>query len=595
MTLAFPADRILPLAMLLAAAALPAGAQEAATGSPLQLTPDGAPPALEAPPPVLPGGPAAPPEFEAEGVSGIEIGELRELDPDSGGILDSSLGGLGVDMWAGADRSRLLRLLPQLPAFYRSPALHDLGRRLLLSSAIAPARGPDDPGTSLIGLRIERLAAMGLTGAVAEMMAIAPPPETDATLLRLHLDNRLLLDDTEGACGAFAAAQVTLEAPLGDQLRVFCDALADNKEAAGITANLLREGGEIDDPAFFALADALTAGLRANVKSLADPQPIHLAMAMAAEVKLPSDVLETESPIMLRALADSPLVSDSVRLAAAERAALAGALAPVDLAGRYVALEFSRKELDNAISIAEGEPSPRNRALLYQAAKQQDLPVARAAAMQKAWALAAADGSYRLSIAVYQGELEALQPSAELLWFAADATRALFLLNQQERALAWAATAQRHAQEAEEKQAAMRLWPLVALAEGSSTGQAHERWLSAIAEAGPADAAMKAGYAYSLFEAMGERMAEGRWEALLDGGGTATATAPDLAYLRAFRMAASAGRRGETALLAILTLGGDLGDYGPGLLSEIVIGLRKVGLEDEARRLAIEAALAAGL
>jgi hypothetical protein len=71
---------------------------------------------------------------------------------------------------------------------------------------------------------------------------------------------------------------------------------------------------------------------------------------------------------------------------------------------------------------------------------------------------------------------------------------------------------------------------------------------------------------------------------------------PDLAYLRAFRKAASGGRRGETVLLAILTMGGgDVAEYGPGVLSEIVIGLRKVGLENEARRLAIEAALATGL
>ena len=66
--------------------------------------------------------------------------------------------------------------------------------------------------------------------------------------------------------------------------------------------------------------------------------------------------------------------------------------------------------------------------------------------------------------------------------------------------------------------------------------------------------------------------------------------------MRAFRKAASAGRRGETVLLAILILGGgNLADSGPALLSEIIVGLRKVGLENEARRLAIEAALAGGL
>ena len=506
------------------------------------------------------------------------------------------MGGLGVNMWAGTDRARLLRLLSQLPASYDSPALHDLARRLLLSLAVAPARGGMDAETSLIGLRIERLAAMGLAGAVAEMMAIAPPPETDGVLLRLHMDNRLLLSDNEGACQGAAAGAAVLDPPYRDQLAVFCKILAGDVEAAAFSTNLLREGSDLDDPAFFSLADALTAGTRPQVKSLTDPAPLHLAMAAAAEAKLPSDVLETRSPLMLRALADSPLVSDSVQLAAAERAALAGAIGLESLSERYAAMEFSDKEMRNALSIAEGDYSPRNRALLYQAAILHKLPVARGAAIQKAWELAAANGIYRLSVGVYQPELEALRPSAELAWFAPEAARALFLLNQPDRALAWAATAQRFAKEPAEKYDTALLWPLIALAEGSATGSGHGRWLSAMAEVNATDAGMHAGFAYSLFEAMGERIADDRWSGLLEGGARSDVLAPDPAYMRAFRKAASAGRRGETVLLAILILGGgSLDESGPALLSEIIVGMRKVGLEQEARQLAVEAALAAGL
>jgi hypothetical protein len=591
------ADRALALAILLAAAAGPALAQEPVDGSAAPLTPENAPAALTAPPPALPGEPVDPAPAGDEGVSGIEVGDLEELDPDSGGMLDASMGGLGVDMWAGTARMDLLRLLPQLPASYESPTLYGLARRLLLSTAVAPARGETGPDTSLIGLRIERLAAMGLSGAVAEMMGIAPAPETDGVLSRLYVDNRLLLDDNEGACqGATAGAEV-LDPLYRDQVAVFCSVLAGDSEAAGFSANLLREGGDLDDSAFFSLADALTAGTRPKVKSLTGPAPLHLAMAAAAEAELPSDVLETGSPLMLRALAYSPLVSDSVQLAAAERAAMAGAIGSGSLTERYAAMEFSDKELNNALSIAEGDYSPRNRALLYQAAKLQTLPVARGAAIQKAWELASADGTYRLSVAVFQPELETLQPGAELAWFAPEASRALFLLNQPDRALAWAATARRFAKEPEEKHAAALLWPLIALAEGSATGSGHGRWVSAMAEANATNAAMHAGFAYSLFEAMGERIPEDRWSALLEGGGARTdVLAPDPAYMRAFRKAASAGRRGESVLLAILVLGGgNLADSGPALLSEIIVGLRKVGLEDEARQLAIEAALDGGL
>lgn len=589
-------DNGLILAILLAFAAGPVLAQESLDGSAVPLTPKGAPAGLEAPPPTLPEGPAPAVPAGDEGISGIEVGELGELDPDSGGILDASMGGLGVDMWAGTRRANLVRLLPQLPANYESPTLYGLSRRLLMSAAVAPARGEGEAETSLINIRIERLAEMGLVGAVAEMIGIAPPPESAGLLSRLHVDNRLLVGDNVGACDGATAGAAVLDRVYRDQVAIFCGLLAGEKEKAAFSVNLMRDTGELDDPAFYSLADAMTDGSRATVKSLTNPAPVHLAMAAAAKASLPSDVLETNSLLMLRSLADSPLVSDSVQLAAAERAALAGAIGPESLSERYAALEFSDKELKSALSIAAGDYSPRNRALLYQSAKLQKLPVARGAAMQKAWELAAANGIFRLSVGVYQPELEALRPSAELAWFAPEAARALFLLNQPDRALAWAATAQRFAKEPAEKHATALLWPLIALAEGSATGPGHGRWLSAMAEVNTTDAGMHAGFAYSLFEAMGERIADDRWSGLLEGGARSDVLAPDPAYMRALRKAASAGRRGETVLLAILILGGgSLDESGPALLSEIIVGLRKVGLEQEARQLAIEAALAAGL
>jgi hypothetical protein len=437
---------------------------------------------------------------------------------------------------------------------------------------------------------------MGLAGAVADMMAIAPSPETDPVVMRIHIDNRLLLGDYEGACEAANSAEGILRSPYRDEMAIFCTIQAGQNEAASFSINLLRESGELEDPAFFTLADALTAGTRPGVKSLPDPGPIHLAMAEAAGAKLPADVLETKSPLILRALADSPLVPAAVRLAAAERAALAGALAAANLAERYADMEFSGAQLDNALSLAGKEHSPRNRALLYQAAHLQSLPVAQAAAMQKAWELARADGIYRLSAEVYRPELEALQPSPELMWFAPQAIRTLLLLNRPERALAWASMTKRSAREPEERQAAALLWPLVALAEGSATGAGHDAWVAALSKTDPSAANRQAGLSYSLLEAMGEHVSAGRWESLLHNETHGSRLIADPAYMRAFRLAASAGRRGETVLLAILILGnGDLGKFAPDLLSEVTIGLRKVDLEDEARQLATEAAIAAGL
>ena len=286
MTRDFPGKPGLALAIVLAVATGPAAGQETAYRGPIPLFPDGAPATLDAPPPALPDEPGEADTTGDKGISDIEIGELDELDLDSGGILEGSMGGLGIDMWAGSDRARLLRLLPQLPAGYESPTLHDLARRLLLSAAIAPMRGETGPAASLIALRIERLAAMGLTGAVAEMMGLARAPETDGLLMRLHVDNRLLLDDNEDACQGVAAGAEALDQLYRNQVAVLCTVLSGDRETAGIGANLLREGGELDDPAFFSLADAFRRGKqRACVSKRVKALPRILASTFQVKVQ----------------------------------------------------------------------------------------------------------------------------------------------------------------------------------------------------------------------------------------------------------------------------------------------------------------------
>jgi hypothetical protein len=71
---------------------------------------------------------------------------------------------------------------------------------------------------------------------------------------------------------------------------------------------------------------------------------------------------------------------------------------------------------------------------------------------------------------------------------------------------------------------------------------------------------------------------------------------PPPAFWPAIENAARAGRVGETVLLAILMLGPD-GTLGAdaALLRDVVMALRAVGLENDSRTLALEAALVNGL
>lgn len=539
-----------------------------------------------------------PTDFEEPAVPDIEVGELAIVAPDSGGMLEESMGGLGIDMWADTPRSTIVRLLPQLPARHASPALHDLARRLLLSTAVVPTAQPEDPQASVMGLRVERLEAMGLVGAVVDMIALAPNRDSDPYLLRAAIDNRLLLGDHAEACEAAAGGRAVLPRLYWEQVTVFCQAMSGEAAAATLGANVLAESGELDDPAFFALAQALAGGVAVKLDKLDRPTPLHLAMATAAKVQLPSSILETDSPLILRALADNPAATPRVRLEAAERAALAGAIGPQLLAERYAALEFAPDELANAISRADGKRSATERALLYQAAQRQDVPAARAAAVRKALQVGAADGMYLLTARVYRPLLEAFEPGPDLAWFGGDAARALYVLGRPDLGDLWAETARRLGTEADERRAVNLLWPMARLADevpGWREAE-HERWIVALKESAGQEWTWRAGFAYDLLESFGEPVPDEHWSALMGAPSRATARVADPAYLRAFRLAAANDRRAEAALLAILLLGpSGVDGAAPDLVSEVIEGLTLVGLSSDARRLAIEAALAGGL
>jgi hypothetical protein len=605
---AFHVEHILILTFLSLVAGFPAAAEpipgnrvlaqtEPTEAAPEPLLPGIGPGPLEAPPPEDPTGPAA--ETPADGSAlelDIEIGELRAIDPDSGGLLEPSMGGLGIGMWEGVSRRLLLRLLPQLPDRYESPALHDLARRLLLSTAIVPPRTESETGGGVMAARIEKLEAMGLSGAVADMLDLVPEGTRDPTLLRILIDDRLLAGDDDGACAVSATAGDVLTGTYWEKFLVFCQARAGDSAAANFGISLLSEAGNAEDPAYFKMVGALLTGGKPKVRSLPAPTPLHLALARATGTPLPSDVLETKSLAVLRALVGVPATGRPVvapggagrRVGARSRpGGMAGGAAGPCRRHRHGA---AGRSLHGHRVFREGNREGADPGGGGPFAAQPGPAVSGGAAPGIAGRPRGRDAE---GVAAGQGRRHL---PAEHRCIPAHAGRAetgvADLVRRRCRALSVRARPARK----EYRQRGDLLWPLVALAEGSARGPGQAEWLAALRARAGADAGLKAGLAYALFEAMGERMREEDWMALLDGVSRAPALAADPAYLRQFRRAASAGRRGETVLLALLILGrGGVADAGPQLVSEIIVGLRMVRLEEEARRLALEAALQGGL
>ena len=595
---------VLALALSIAVAPVAAADLRVAQDGPVRLMPrrdlsTPVPPSSEpdATAPGLPQDAAPPPE--------IQVKDLGSVDPEAVGTLDAASGGFGADMWLGTPRATIQRLIGAIPAEIRSPVMRSLAERLLLTAAaMPPAAGaaPDDVGRrSVLSQRAERLQAMGLIEAAKALIQAAPTRARDPDLVRLHVENLLLANDLGGACYAAKRDAGQIASPFWQRMTIFCQYLAGDKEGALLGANVLADAPDYEDKAFVAMIDMMGHGNPVKIESLPSPTPLHLAMLRSANAPLPADAVENAAPPVLRAIGTSPNADLDIRLRAAERAALAGAVDVERLAQIYMSIEFDETELNNALSAAQQNWTPRGRALLYRSARRQSVPTAKAAVIQKAFELARTDGQVLLLVRLYRDLLKSIPVSADMAWFAGEAAKGLLALGERDSARPWVTLLrERQLRDPEARVARDRLWALGVLAGDDryriDDAESMSAWLAALQE-GEADLAYhRAGLALVLAQAVGHPVPEQYWQTLVQPSQRLPVLVPPPAFWPAIENAARAGRVGETVLLAILMLGPD-GTLGAdaALLRDVVMALRAVGLERDSRTLALEAALVNGL
>jgi hypothetical protein len=526
----------------------------------------------------------------------IQVDTLYSVDPDSAGTLSETDGGFGAGMWEGTRRNVVESLLPRLPVNTASPAMRDLMRRLLLSNAASP-RGDSRMG-GLIALRAQLLAAMGDLDDVKGLIAVVPQRGGNEGLARVEANAHFLANDFARAC-ALAVEQIAdHDSPFWQKAFNFCQALDGDHDKAALGAAMLQELGE-DDPVFFALMDAFTGSRLPILESLPEPTPLHLAMARAAKVALPLDVIASSRPAVLGTIAVSPYIAIDLRLDTAERAHAAKALHVDRLRELYTSIPFSAEELANPLSAAEARTGPFSRALLFRAAVAEAVPTARAEVLLRALELARDGGLYASTVRAFMPVLENIPPSTEQVWFAPEAVRAFLVIGEYERARSWFALLRTSAMFAPESADALAaVLPLARLAGSPEAESWNPNDLATWWERNRESDRIRdrAEMLFSLFDGLGEPIPDGLWEMLLDGPERATVAMPRAALWFRLQTAAAASRTGETVLLSLLALGeGGPTQADPVVMRQVLIGLRGVGLEKDARLLAVEAAVAAGL
>lgn len=523
---------------------------------------------------------------------GIRIETLKAPDANAVGVLDETQGGFGVDMWSGSSRALVQKLVPALPATAPSRTMRDMMRRLLLSTAAVP-EGPVPPGDSLLAQRVERLWAMGDVAGMLALLDAAPRTAETAALIHRRIDGLLLKGDLAGACTETAPAKAAGDADLAlAKLEAVCHAVLGRTAEADLALAWLRERNHVDPP-FFEGMDALLGRGDFKLASLPHPRPLHIALLNAAKKPLPSDAATGNEPAVLRAVALSELAPVETRMVAAEKAEYIGALDTDALRKLYDATTFSDAEADRPLADAAEERGTRSRALLFRAAHGQRAPLARVEIIGRAFALANQHGHFAAAARLYAPLIAEIKPVPEVAFFAGQAVRALLAAGQSGAVAPWLKLVG-------PRDAAGPAWPLMHLVEpGEDEAVAPTliaKWLEQRKPLPPERATRQAAMLFGLLDALGDKVGTESWLRLMDGPTTVTATIPQPALWHAQRIAAEDLRFAETVLVGLVSIGaGGLGEADPTSLYRIVAALRLVGLDAEARALAVEAALAHGV
>ena len=144
------------------------------------------------------------------------------------------------------------------------------------------------------------------------------------------------------------------------------------------------------------------------------------------------------------------------------------------------------------------------------------------------------------------------------------------------------------------------MWPLAVLSDVEETipfdAAELDKWWQAQKKDGGEAAPGRARLLFGLLAALDKPVATGLWTQLIGDARPVTTAIPNPALRHALRVASADLRIGETVMLAMIVLGED-GVAGAGAMAveTVVAALRTVGLRHEARALAREAALAAGI
>jgi hypothetical protein len=229
-----PALALLPIAAI--TLQLAATGTRAQDWNPFEALSGGSPSKQRAAPPTRPADDA--PRFLDRKSFAVDRDELAPVMTGDGS-------GLPFELWRGLDVSTLESLIAELEIPPRSPALHELWRRLITSNVTPPTGGEADQ--QFMALRLETLYRSGLLEEGSR--ELAKIPAGNALVATLAARNEIGLGKKEQGCATARSGgppTASVPRPLMGQAALisgYCAAVAQDAAGAGLAADHAREEG----------------------------------------------------------------------------------------------------------------------------------------------------------------------------------------------------------------------------------------------------------------------------------------------------------------------------------------------------------------
>ncbi|MFZ9080343.1 MAG: hypothetical protein ACO23H_17550 [Alphaproteobacteria bacterium] len=264
----------------------------------------------------------------------VKTSQIAEgLDVAAVGAFGSEEARMPSNIWSGSDRAVVAQLVSDLPVRISSPTLADVTRRVLAVAAEPPAGDQLVPNFAYV--RANALLRIGHADLAARIISGLPragrQEESDITLVKANLLTR----DVAGSCEVARERVGRAKSSIFAKVNAFCDVLSGDISRAHFSAALVAELAPEDSAYFELLGLLFHEGAKPGpaIGNLINPSPLHRAMLATAGLSpeiLPAgglpDPFSEDAVAVEMLLATDPIASPTLRQEAGQYSILANAL-----------------------------------------------------------------------------------------------------------------------------------------------------------------------------------------------------------------------------------------------------------------------------